>query len=145
MQAISRQSELFWLTMEREGFSPEPYKCSQGLWTIGFGHRVMGEGPGPNWLWTHEDAEEVLLGDLNRAAEQARELSVKQEVPWQYWRVLTLMCFQLGFTGTRGFRKMLDAMSDCDDVQVIAEMIDSRWAKQTPQRVFDAIGFVIDL
>ena len=57
MQAISRQSELFWLTMEREGFSPEPYKCSQGLWTIGFGHRVMGEGPGPNWLWTHEDAE----------------------------------------------------------------------------------------
>lgn len=47
---------------EMEGFSPTPYQCQAGKWTIGFGHT---QGVGPNDLpQTREQAETQLLLDL---------------------------------------------------------------------------------
>ena len=48
--------------------------------------------------------------------------------------VLTEMVFQLGFKGTSRFKKMLEAIEANDFTTAGIEMLDSRWAKQTPGR-----------
>lgn len=50
-----------------EGFSPKPYKCPSGIWTIGYGTT---EGVGPDTVpVTEEQASALLEKDLNRRAE----------------------------------------------------------------------------
>lgn len=50
-----------------EGFSPKPYKCPAGVWTIGYGTT---EGVGPDTPpMTEEEASERLEADLNRIGE----------------------------------------------------------------------------
>ncbi len=45
------------------------------------------------------------------------------------------MVFQLGETGVSKFKNMLKALKEGPDYQTAAiEMLDSRWAKQTPNR-----------
>ena len=44
------------------------------------------------------------------------------------------MVFQLGTTGVRKFRNMLDALESRDYKRASAEMLDSRWHAQTTNR-----------
>ena len=48
--------------------------------------------------------------------------------------VVAAMCFQLGRDGTRKFHKMIKAINDRDYVLAAKEMLDSKWAKETPRR-----------
>ena len=44
------------------------------------------------------------------------------------------MIFQLGKTGVSKFKNMWKALSGLDYSTAASEMLDSRWAKQTPNR-----------
>ena len=44
------------------------------------------------------------------------------------------MIFQLGKTGVSKFRNMWKALSELNYVGASFEMLDSKWAKQTPNR-----------
>ena len=44
------------------------------------------------------------------------------------------MIFQMGFTGVSKFKNMIKALQNHDYKQASIEMLDSRWAKQTPNR-----------
>ena len=44
------------------------------------------------------------------------------------------MIFQLGKTGVSKFKNMWKALSELNYVGASFEMLDSRWAKQTPNR-----------
>jgi lysozyme len=49
--------------------------------------------------------------------------------------IIIEMVFQLGETGVSKFKNMIKALEDGPDYQTAAiEMLDSKWAKQTPQR-----------
>lgn len=48
--------------------------------------------------------------------------------------VLINMCFQLGFTGFSKFKKTLKYINDFDFEKASKEMLNSLWAKQTPNR-----------
>ena len=50
--------------------------------------------------------------------------------------ILISMYFQLGLTGISNFRKMWAAINAGDFATAAAEMLDSRWAKQTPRRAY---------
>ena len=48
--------------------------------------------------------------------------------------ILTEMVFQLGKNGVRKFKKMLRAITIKDYQEASVQMIDSKWARQTPER-----------
>ena len=47
------------------------------------------------------------------------------------------MVFQLGRTGVKKFRNMWKALSEHNYIGASFEMLDSKWAKQTPNRAKD--------
>ena len=114
-----------------EGLRLEPYRDTQGNWTVGYGHRLPA---------TAEAAEHVLNLDVANA-EHGVTMVLLHLMPGQTMSldhrrrdVLVEMCFQLGQRGLRGFRKMLAAVKENDYALAADEMLDSAWARQTPER-----------
>lgn len=117
---------------QEEGFRPHAYKDSLGYWTIGYGTLIderLGGGI------TEAEARYLLMNRIG-----AVEVALDRNLPW--WRelsearqqVLAQMCFQMGISRLLGFRKMLAALKAGDFEEAAQEMLDSRWAKQTPAR-----------
>ena len=80
---------------------------------------------------------EILEKDLENAISGAEELLGEYTVHDQCKEILVEMVFQLGKTGVSKFRNMWSALKDQrtpDYKTAAAEMLDSRWAKQTPNR-----------
>lgn len=48
--------------------------------------------------------------------------------------VLQNMAFQMGLKGLLGFKRTLDLLHLCRYAEAAKEMLDSTWAKQTPNR-----------
>ena len=48
--------------------------------------------------------------------------------------VLCEMIFQMGYSGVGKFKNMIKALQNNDTKTASIEMLDSRWAKQTPNR-----------
>ena len=48
--------------------------------------------------------------------------------------ILCNMCFQLGKAGVGKFKKMFENVAKLNFKEASLEMLDSRWAKQTPNR-----------
>ncbi len=63
------------LVKRREGFSPTPYVCPAGKWTVGFGHTdgVTADTP----RITEEEASEMLAKELTRFAVRVERLVVR--------------------------------------------------------------------
>jgi lysozyme len=51
--------------------------------------------------------------------------------------ILIEMVFQLGRTGVKKFKNMWKALAEHNYLGASFEMLDSRWAKQTPNRAKD--------
>lgn len=115
-------------TRRYEGLSVVPYQCPTGHLTIGYGHNLE------NGI-SKEAAEFILKQDM-QSAEQAL---AKQ---WNRWNqlgevrqfVLTDMCFNMGISKLRTFKKMWAAIKRGDYQTAAAEMINSRWASQVGYR-----------
>jgi len=107
---------------KHEGFVPKIYKDSLGYATIGYGHLVL---PEEQWEegkeYSKEQLEHVFKTDFNNAVGQATGL-------------MDGMVFQLGIGGVGKFKKMWEALRKKDYGEASFQMMDSRWAKQTPNR-----------
>ena len=57
-----------------------------------------------------------------------------QDHPAEVHLVVSAMCFQMGRRGVLKFKKMIQAINDCNYDKAADEMLDSLWAKQTPER-----------
>lgn len=55
-------------------------------------------------------------------------------MPPEVQGVIIEMCYQIGFTGVMKFKKMIANMKDINWKGASDEMLDSLWAKQTPER-----------
>lgn len=115
-----------------EGSVEHAYQDSEGYWTIGVGRLIDGRKGGK--LWTDEIA--LLLENDIKYVMAALDI----EMPW--WRhmseirqlVIADMCFNLGMTKLKGFRKALEAMEEGRWGDAAREMLDSRWAVQVGSR-----------
>ena len=108
-----------------EGFRSKPYQCSEGVWTIGHGL---------TWL-----AEEASLNILSGRISQLHlklldDLDWYKDMPPEDQGVIIEMCFQMGFAGFCKFKKAIANMKDHNWKDAATEMLDSKWAKQTPSR-----------
>ena len=115
--------------VRHEGLRLKPYRDSLGFLTIGIGRNLDGKGI------IKEEAYILLDNDLDSCIE---DLNVN--LPW--WEtlddfrqeVLIEMCFQMGIFGLLGFKEFLSHLRKGNYKGASEEMLNSKWAKQTPQR-----------
>ena len=108
-----------------EGFRSKPYQCSEGVLTIGHGI---------TWL-TKEESLHILTGRISQLhLKLSEDLDWYDRMPPEIKGVIIEMCYQIGFTGVMKFKKMIANMKDINWKGASDEMLDSLWAKQTPDR-----------
>ena len=114
-----------------EGFSSTSYVCPTGHLTVGFGHRTD-----KSVTMSRETALAVLFSDIALAEQGARRVFPSYDnQPQRVRDVLVEMVFQIGTTGASKFVKFKAAIAANDYRQAASEMLNSKWAKQTPARV----------
>ena len=79
---------------------------------------------------------DILKKDLQQAIRQADLKCEGLKISDDAKIIIIEMIFQLGGTGVSKFRKMWQALQQDppDYAEASAQMLDSRWAKQTPNR-----------
>ena len=112
-----------------EGFVEHVYDDSLGIPTIGYGFAIKD-------LVLEEDlCDEILLRKIRILGRSVMgKFPFFDSLPSDCKTVLMEMCYQLGVTGVSKFKKALKAMEDGDWEKAADEMLDSKWAKQTPNR-----------
>lgn len=108
------------------------YKCPANKLTIGYGRNI---DPVDGLGLSEDEAQCLLTNDLKRVFYVMMDnfrWFIDLDHPRQI--VLINMCFQLGFTRFSKFKHMLAAVERKDFKQAAAEMIDSVWFTQTPER-----------
>ena len=125
-------TELLERTRHYEGLRLKPYTCPAGKLTIGYGHNLQDNGI------TLETAETLLQEDLETARIQvlgAFSYSLNISVPRQ--EVLIDLCFNMGLSTLRTFKKMHKALEVHDHELAATELLDSKYATQVGQRAID--------
>tara|TARA_R110002051_G_scaffold141915_1_gene215215 strand:+ start:4549 stop:4965 length:417 start_codon:yes stop_codon:yes gene_type:complete len=114
---------------KHEGYVGIVYKDSLGIDTIGYGFAIKD-------LELDEDLCEIILE--RKLSQLIDRINFKFQwyryMPQEIKDIVTEMCYQLGVTGFSKFKKTIAYLQNkqWDDASV--EMLDSRWAKQTPNR-----------
>ena len=127
---------------KHEGYRNKVYLDTLGKRTVGVGHLCVED------FW--EDGKEyeekflmtILEHDLQTAIKSAEDLinncpsGGKANISDDAKILIIEMVFQLGGNGVSKFRKMWQALQQDppDYAEASVQMLDSRWAKQTPNR-----------
>ncbi len=112
-----------------EGYKPAVYKCTAGVDTIGIGFAIKD-------LNLSEEVCELILTEKLEALEERFEKKFDwfQESPVEVRNVMLNMAYQLGFAGFCKFKKTIAYLEEAEWEKASEEMLDSKWAKQTPNR-----------
>jgi lysozyme len=133
----------------QEGVEYKAYRCSLGHLTIGIGHKITDNDPKSFYSEriTNEEVDRLLEEDLDEAIEDADSFCKGElgELPPTVQRVIVNMHFQMGYGRMSGFSRMRQAVFRWDWRAMIAEMKDSLWYKQTPNRAKEEIGWVKEM
>jgi lysozyme len=119
-----------------EGYRNKVYLDTLGKRTVGVGHLCVEDF----WEDGKEYDEDFLMGilekDLQSAIDQADDMCSNLTISDDAKIIIIEMIFQLGGTGVSKFRKMWQALQQDppDYAEASVQMLDSRWAKQTPNR-----------
>ena len=114
---------------KHEGFRSTVYECTEGYETIGYGFAIKD-------LKLDEDIAEMIL--VRKIADLVAR--IKQTFPWtkdapeEIQDVVADMCYQLGVSGFSKFKKTIYYLETEQYEEASVEMLDSLWAKQTPNR-----------
>jgi len=120
---------------KHEGYRDTIYKDSLGFSTIGYGHLVLQTDRYEKGVtYRKKDLEKVFDTDFNIAKSNANQLIEGLPIHHQAKCVIIEMVFQLGMGGVSKFKKMWKALKQNNYQIASEEMLDSRWAKQTPKR-----------
>ena len=120
-----------------EGYKNRVYLDTRNKRTVGVGHLCVEDHWEDNREYPEEMLMKVLKDDLKNAIQGAEELCSDCPVlEDQAKEIIVEMVFQLGKTGVSKFRNMWKALKEKPPSYSVAatEMLDSRWAKQTPNR-----------
>ena len=121
-----------------EGFRDRVYKDTLGIDTIGYGFAIKD-------LVLDEDISEMILKrKLEALIERVnKRFDFVECLPDEAQEVIYEMCYQLGVTGVSKFKKTLLYLENEEFNMASKEMLDSKWARQTPnraKRLSDIIG-----
>lgn len=126
-----------------EGLRLSPYICPAGKKTIGVGRNLEDNPLTPQERRACGDYEHgitrnaamyLLKNDVERCINQLKNLDCWYGLDVERQYALLDMCFQLGFSGLKKFRKMLKAFTIRDFKLASFHCLDSAYAQQTPNR-----------
>lgn len=116
-----------------EGREHKAYLDTEGIPTIGIGH--TGPEVHLGLIWTDEQIDKAFAKDYKEAAD-----GVTEKLPWfiklndARKAVFISMAFQMGVDGLLEFKHTLAAARDERFAYAASMMLDSKWARQTPNR-----------
>lgn len=113
---------------EHEGFRGQPYKCSAGKTTIGYGRNLESKP------LSEEEATYLLLSDIEDATKNAERYPFFYTLNEARQAVIIDMIFNLGNVGFKRFKKTIKALNAFNYNAAAQEMLDSTWAKQVQTR-----------
>jgi len=116
---------------EHEGFRQNVYLDTLGNETVGVGHKVIKGEKVPTNI---EGLLDLYDKDFDKALNNAKSIIDEDSISPEAFGVLVEMNFQMGKKGTLGFKKMLAALKDRNYKLAAEELLDSKFAKQTPNR-----------
>ena len=112
-----------------EGFKSTVYEDTEGYDTIGYGFAIKD-------LELDEDvAELILMKKIQKLLERILVVfKWFKDAPDEVKFVVTNMCYQLGVSGFSKFKKTIYLLETEQYEEASVEMLNSLWAKQTPNR-----------
>ena len=124
-----------------EGYSEKPYYCSAGYPTIGIGKRIGPKGaPLSNYqftvskqlaaVWLSEELQQKVA-DMSAHANITAAMVACNDARKA---ILISMAYQMGADGLAKFTNTLKAISEKRWSDAKSGMMNSAWAKQTPNR-----------
>ena len=122
---------------KHEGYRNKVYLDTLGKRTVGVGHLCVEDFWEDDKEYEEKFLMEILQKDLQQAIRGARSLMEDHgcaDIDEQAEEILIEMVFQLGMTGVSKFKNMWKSLAELNYVGASYEMLDSRWAKQTPNR-----------
>tara|TARA_R100001510_G_C7566486_1_gene144588 strand:- start:49 stop:486 length:438 start_codon:yes stop_codon:yes gene_type:complete len=122
---------------KHEGYRNKVYLDTLGKRTVGVGHLCVEDWWDDNVEYEEKFLMDILQKDLQQSIRGARELMEEhgcKDIDEKAEELLIEMVFQLGRTGVSKFRNMWKCLSELNYVGASFEMLDSKWAKQTPNR-----------
>lgn len=148
---MHNMKELIESIKKHEGFVATVYQCSEGFDTVGYGTRlpltdfenldladiriITGFGSGTDFPLSESEAEYLLrsrLSDITKEIVSQKPLMLK--LPLFKQMIVYEMGYQLGVPKLMGFKKMFKALEGGYYALASKEMLDSKWASQTPNR-----------
>ena len=127
------------MLLRHEGLRLTPYRCTADKLTIGCGRNLDDKGI------SKKEAMFMLFNDIEDCTRDLANNIFQGQFytfPGPVQKALVNMRFQLGYGGFRGFKKMIAAVKDDDWREMIIQMQDSNWHKQTTNRANDLIQMV---
>ena len=122
---------------KHEGYRNKVYLDTLGKRTVGVGHLCVEDFWEDDKEYEEKFLMEILADDLQNAIKGARELKEEHsctDIVEIAQEILVEMVFQLGKNGVSKFRNMWKALAEKNYIGASFEMLDSKWAKQTPNR-----------
>ena len=114
---------------KHEGFKPRVYKCTEGYDTIGYGFAIK------DLVIEKDIADLILMKKLHTLLQRVMvAFSWFESMPPEVKDVVLSMCYQLGLSGFSKFKKTIYLLETEQFEEASVEMLDSLWAKQTPNR-----------
>ena len=121
-----------------EGLRLDPYKCSEGYLTIGYGRNIETNGI------SEAEAEFMLLNDLLACESELKNEGWYNQLDETRRAVVLNMAFNLGKPTLLKFKKFIGALSDDDYETASKEMVTgsdgvspSKWASQVGKRAYE--------
>ena len=121
---------------KHEGFRDHVYLDSLSKRTVGFGHLCVEDhwedGKKYDKVYLEKILEDDLAYAINQGEGMCKDLKVSDDAKF----LIIEMIFQLGSAGVQKFRNMWKALKEDPPnyFEAHVQMLDSRWAKQTPRR-----------
>jgi lysozyme len=116
-----------------EGVKPCAYQDHLGFWTVGVGRLIDGRKPGAGLR--PDEITYLLNNDVDdRIGALTKALPWFQDLDDARKGVLLNMSFQMGTDGLLQFRRTLDHIRLGKYIEAADAMLQSLWAKQTPER-----------
>jgi len=132
-----------------EGKVLHAYLCTELHATVGIGHKILDTDPEKELDIFGVNGEEVpddqLISEHRCYVLFQEDVQIAiggciniydswEDLPQEMQHVLVNMCFQLGQRGLSNFKNFKAAVEDKNWTLAAVEMMDSRWAGQTPER-----------
>ena len=121
---------------KHEGYKNTVYLDTRNKRTVGVGHLCVEDFWEDGKEYEESFLMDILQKDLQGAIDGAEDLCKDLKISDDAKILVIEMIFQLGKTGVSKFRNMWKALQEDPPSYSVAatEMLDSRWANQTPNR-----------